>query len=345
MTYGSFETASMGVEEFGKRVLNVIMKFDDYISVVLTAYNSSDYLRMAIQSILNQTYWKFELIVVNDGSTDDTESIVKSFSDDRIKYFCIKHSGMGGALNFGLKNAKYEWLALMDSDDIARSERFTFELNYKNLVYNDVIFPDSVYFKGSKIQFLNTISGDNTVVREKIRMHGHICMSGVIFNKNFILANGGFDETLGNSEDYDLWMRLFEKVNFVHVNVPLMYVRMRKDSLSRENYKNVMNTIYSIKRKYNIRYSGISAGWNEFFYGSKEKARVVFKKHLRNPNAAAGYAVSLLPDRAFNYIIDKKVVPRLKYSIYKLIFFRKHRKLLHSLKKSWITPGNLHYYK
>jgi len=307
------------------------MKFDDYISVVLTAYNSSDYLRMPIQSILNQTYRKFELIVINDGSIDDTENIVKSFVDDRIKYFSIEHLGRGRALNFGLKNASYEWVALMDSDDIAHPERFICELTYKNLVYNDVVFPDAVYFKECNIKFISTISGNYESVKEIIRLHGHIC-PGVIFNKDFILANGGFDETLGNSEDYDLWMRIFEKVNFVHVNIPLMYVRMRKDSLSRENYKKVKDTIYSIKRKYNIRYSGISAGWNEFFYGSRKKSRIEFRKHLKNPKAAAGYLVSFIPERMFNYIIDNKVVPRLKYLIYKLIFFRKHMKLLHNLK-------------
>jgi glycosyltransferase involved in cell wall biosynthesis len=308
------------------------MKFDEYISVVLPAFNSSEYLGTAIQSILNQAYSKFELIIVNDGSTDDTENIIKSFRDDRIKYFLIEHSGMGKALNFGLKNAKYEWAALMDSDDIAHPERFGCELNYKNLVYNDVLFPDSAYFKGDKIKFLNTMSGGSEEVKEKIRLHGHICMSGVIFNKDFILTNGGFDETIGNSEDFDLWMKIFDRTNFIHVKIPLMFVRMRENSLSRDNYKKTKETIYCIKKKYNINYSGISEGWNEFFYGSKNKAGIVFRKHLINPKVAVGCFVTLLPDRVFNYIIDNKIVPKLKYSMYKIIFYRKHKKLLGILK-------------
>lgn len=303
------------------------MKFDEYISVVLPAFNGSEYLRSAIESILKQTYGKFELIIVNDGSTDDTEDVVKSITDGRIRYFRIEHSGMGKALNYALKNAKYNWIALMDSDDIAHPERFEIELNYKNLALNDVLFPDSVYFKGNKIKFLNTISGSIEAIEEKIRLHGHICMSGVIFNKDFILSNGGFDESLGNSEDYDLWMKIIDKANFIHVDIPLMFVRMRENSMSRDNYKKTKDTLYFIKQKYNLSYPGISAGWNEFFYGSKDKAKYIFSKYLLNPRASIGYLICLMPEKMFNYIIDYKIIPRFRYLLLKVIFLRKYMKI------------------
>ena len=294
---------------------------------MLPAYNSSEFLKSAVQSILDQTYEKFELILVDDGSTDGTESIVKSFSDNRIIYFKIDHSGMGTALNVGLRNAKYEWVALMDSDDIACPERFASELNYKKLAYNDVVFPDSVYFQGDKIKFLNSIPDFAGNVKEKILLHGHICMSGVIFNKYFILEMGGFNESLNNSEDFDLWTRIIDKVNFIHLNFPLMYVRMRDNSLSRENYLRTKETIYRIKEKNKIYYSGITSGWNEFFYGSRNKARSIFRKHLLKPKSAAGYFISLLPETLFNYIIINKIVPKTRYFFYKIFFFKEHRRL------------------
>lgn len=303
------------------------MKYNEYISVVLPAYNSAPYLKTAVQSILNQTYQKFELLIINDGSTDNTENIVKSFHDDRIKYFRIEHSGMGTALNVGLMNSKYDLVALMDSDDISLPERFAYELDHKNLAYNDIVFSDSVYFKGNKIKFRNSISGGYDAVKEIIRLHGHICMSSVICNKKFILDMGGFDESLGNSEDYDLWLRIFNKANFIHIEIPLMFVRIRNNSLSRENYKRTKDTIYFIKEKNNIPYSGMTDGWNEFFYGSKNKAGRILRKHLLNPKAAAGYLVSLLPERLFNYILSNKIILKIKYFYYKLFYFKEYTKL------------------
>jgi len=309
------------------------MQFNEIITVVLPTFNSSKYLGTAIQSILNQSYSKFELIVVNDGSEDDTDKVIESFHDKRIRYYRIEHSGMGKAINYGLQKANTKWAALMDSDDIAHPERLKDELNYKILNFNDIVFPDSVYFAGNRIKFLNTISGDRSKTEEIIKLHGHICMSGVIFNKDFILENGGFSETLRNSEDYDLWMKLFNKANFVHINIPLMFVRLRENSLSRENYQRTKSIIYSIKQKYNLSYSGITEGWNEFFYGSRVKAREVFLKHIIKPSALTAYIVSLLPEGIFNYIIFNKTIPKIKYSLFKIIFIKKHLQLQDILKK------------
>lgn len=77
------------------------------------------FYKKAITSILNQTYKDFEFLIIDDGSTDNTESIVKSFNDNRINYQRIEHIGIGAASNYGLKQAKYDWIARMDADDIS----------------------------------------------------------------------------------------------------------------------------------------------------------------------------------------------------------------------------------
>ena len=102
------------------------------VSVLITTYNCAPYIAQAVQSILNQTFQYFEFLIVDDGSTDNTEDIVKSFSDKRIRYIKRNHFGRAAGLNFGLKNSSNEIIALMDADDISHPQRL--ELQLKNIL-------------------------------------------------------------------------------------------------------------------------------------------------------------------------------------------------------------------
>lgn len=95
-----------------------------FLSVVLSTYNDEKYIAEAIQSILDQTYPYFEFIIVNDGSTDSTLNIIKSFKDDRIVLIDKPNTGLIDSLNTGVRAAKYDWIARMDGDDIAEPYRF-----------------------------------------------------------------------------------------------------------------------------------------------------------------------------------------------------------------------------
>ena len=87
------------------------------VSVIMSVFNGSSYLEKSINSILNQTFEDFEFIIVNDGSTDNSEKIIKSFSDSRIKYFLKPNTGLTKSLNFGLKKAKGKYIAMCEGDD------------------------------------------------------------------------------------------------------------------------------------------------------------------------------------------------------------------------------------
>jgi glycosyltransferase involved in cell wall biosynthesis len=89
------------------------------ISVLLPTYNSASIISHSIRSILNQTFREYELLILDDGSTDDTESIVSQFIDDRIRYIKLPHRGLSETLNRGLGQAKYELIARMDAGDIS----------------------------------------------------------------------------------------------------------------------------------------------------------------------------------------------------------------------------------
>src|SRR2546430_10111904 len=94
------------------------------ISVILSVYNGEEYLKECIESILVQTFKSFEFIIVDDGSTDNSKSIINSYNDPRIKLISQKNQGLASALNTGIKHAQGKYIARMDADDIAMPNRF-----------------------------------------------------------------------------------------------------------------------------------------------------------------------------------------------------------------------------
>src|ERR1035437_8585274 len=130
------------------------------VTVLMTVYNCSQYILTSINSILGQSYVNFELLIIDDGSEDNSEEIIRSLNSEKIKYIKLKHLGRSAALNYGLKEAKYNWVALMDSDDIAVPDRLEKEVSLVKGNYQDIIFSDSVFFKNKKIQFLNRIRSE-----------------------------------------------------------------------------------------------------------------------------------------------------------------------------------------
>ncbi|MCH7785011.1 MAG: glycosyltransferase family 2 protein, partial [Bacteroidetes bacterium] len=87
------------------------------ISVIIPLYNKDKFITKTIQSVLNQTFTDFELLIVNDGSTDNSLKIAQSFNDKRLKLISIENSGVSLARNTGIKAAKHNWIALLDADD------------------------------------------------------------------------------------------------------------------------------------------------------------------------------------------------------------------------------------
>ena len=100
------------------------------VSILMTVYNHQDYIEKAIQSILSQTYKNFELILINNGSTDNTKKVIKKFKNKRIKFYNLKKNiGRTKCLNFGLKKCKGEFIAIQDSDDISKKNRIKIQLD------------------------------------------------------------------------------------------------------------------------------------------------------------------------------------------------------------------------
>ena len=100
------------------------------ISIILPVFNGEKYLRNCIESILNQNFQQFELLVINDGSVDNSEKIIKEFEDPRVKYFGKSNTGLSDSLNYGISKSNFELICRIDQDDLMRPDRLVKQYEY-----------------------------------------------------------------------------------------------------------------------------------------------------------------------------------------------------------------------
>ncbi len=209
------------------------------ISVVMTVYNSQKYVSEAIKSVLTQSFEDFEFIIVDDGSTDNTCSIIQSFSDERIKLIQNKHDFIG-SLNIGMKNAVGKYIARMDADDIMHIDRLKIQYSIME-EYTDVIVCGTWArtFDANSINnsLLSTVSG---LVEKPILklIQGNILFhSTTMLRADFWRKKSLKYENYSYTTDYKLWSDIAKLGGQFYVeNQPLLYSRI-SDSQVSNKYK------------------------------------------------------------------------------------------------------------
>jgi glycosyltransferase involved in cell wall biosynthesis len=209
------------------------------VSVIIPTYNRSRLVKEAIESVLSQTYTNFEILVIDDGSIDDTGEEVKKIKDSRIRYFYKQNGGIASARNAGVDNSKGKYIALLDSDDLytekyleimtGRLEENTdFGLAYSMFIN---ILPDGTRENGLKED--RFLSG--TLIRNYFQKMPCILPSATVLRKEAI--NGFyFDENIKLGEDIDFFLRLSVKTKFLCVPETTVLRRFLKGNIS-EQYK------------------------------------------------------------------------------------------------------------
>lgn len=239
------------------------MLLNKLVSVIMPVYNGEEYLESAIDSILNQSYSNFEFIIVNDGSTDKTKSIIESYNDDRISLFTIENGGLVNALNFGISKANGNYIARMDADDISFTNRF--EHQVKVLEKNENV----------GVVCTNAIVIDNRdqkIGEEKYEIKSHsefrdglryitpskpIIHPSVMIRKEILNGVGGYRD-FTCAEDLDLWLQLSRITKFFRIQEPLLYYRHNEKGVSQTKMSQqiassltaVLN--YEIQEKYKV---------------------------------------------------------------------------------------------
>ena len=205
------------------------------ISVVLPTYNRERYLRESVQSILDQSFSDFELIIINDGSTDNSEKIIKEFHDPRIKYyFSKKNRGPAGAFNHGIQMSQGAIIAFQSSDDISLPERL--QKQFKALQDSDAhiawSFVSFIDKEGFPIQYdyksphINVYCEHKDDFLPRMFQNNYVNSCSVMVRKEVFLKTELFDETIEYGDDWELWLRILKQFNFKIVPEPLVKYRI-----------------------------------------------------------------------------------------------------------------------
>jgi glycosyltransferase involved in cell wall biosynthesis len=197
------------------------------VSVVMAVHNGSPYLRLAIDSILAQTFEDFEFIIVNDGSTDDTERIIRSYSDPRIQLITQSKTGFVSSLNRSIERARGAYIARMDADDISDSTRLSKQVAILNerrnvgVVGSAIIRIDGA---GRKLRTEYFLAND-AELRQDLILRCPFAHGSVMMRRDLVQEVGGYRQEFWLAEDYDLWRRMADVCELANTLEPLYYYR------------------------------------------------------------------------------------------------------------------------
>lgn len=209
------------------------------VSVIMPAYNGERFIQQAIESMLAQTYSDWELIIIDDGSTDSTAQIVSSFQDQRLVYVYQENRGQAAALNRGLDVARGEYITTLDVDDWyvpnSLQDRVVFLDQHPNcdVVYGDGVFCDA---DGNKLQYfsemrLGNVTGDVFDVLISNSFYG--TGASVMIRAQALQKHGiRYDESIVWCQDYDIYLRLAEKCQFGYVDSLTVWYRLHNANMT-----------------------------------------------------------------------------------------------------------------
>ena len=193
------------------------------VSIVIPTYNRSQFLKKAIDSVIAQTFKDFELIIVDDGSTDNTFHLISQYSDNRIRYIKQENKGPGAARNRGIKESMHGLIAFLDNDDWWDKEKL--DVQFREMQQNPgylISHTQEIWYKNGKLL--------NQKKKHK-KQHGYIfdkclplcavSMSTAIVRKELFDRIGLFDEGMACCEDYDFWLRTSVNHKFLLIDEPL----------------------------------------------------------------------------------------------------------------------------
>ncbi|MDN3548735.1 glycosyltransferase family 2 protein [Mucilaginibacter aquaedulcis] len=225
------------------------------ISVIMPVYNTEDYLKEAIDSILAQSFGDFEFLIFNDGSSDNSREIVLSYTDQRIRFFDDNiNLGYTRRLNQGLALASGKYIARMDADDIALPARF--ELQYAFMEKNPDITVCGTFFNftgaDGQLRNFNWVSeADPDRIKINLLFDCAICHPTVILRKNHLRTHKiQYKVDYEPSEDYEMWISLSRELKLANIPERLLHYRISKNQVSgKHNEKQRHNKLEFIQEQ------------------------------------------------------------------------------------------------
>jgi glycosyltransferase involved in cell wall biosynthesis len=220
----------------------------DFVTVILPVYNASHYLKEAVNSILNQTYKKFEFIIINDGSTDGCCDFLSNIDDHRIKRINHeKNKGLIETLNEAIELSQGEFIVRMDADDISYPYRIQTLLDYMKANPRVGIAGSYTNLTGNSLfhtKYLNSDEIKSRLLFDNVYSHPTMIFRKTVFSENGIYYNKKYH----HAEDYGLWMELMHKTEYGIVPVPLLKYGVHQNQVSKIHREIQMDTVGIIHR-------------------------------------------------------------------------------------------------
>jgi glycosyltransferase involved in cell wall biosynthesis len=251
------------------------------VSVIIPTYNYGIYIDKSIDSVLSQTYTDFEIIVVDDGSTDNTKTIIETKYRDKVKYIYQENKGAPAARNRAARESKGEYLAFLDSDDSFFADNI--EKKVAALEKNPTI--GMVYSDGNYIMGNSTNKSSNYKLSAAgAKLSGDISLmllkgyriesSAVVLRAACFNKVGGFDEEIVGLDDYDLFLRISFIFNALFIDECLFESIRHKGSISSgtaiiDIYKSKSRIIYKIEKMYSVRAELLGVEWHKLRAAAK----------------------------------------------------------------------------
>jgi len=243
----------------------MVQKINIKVSVIMSVYNSSKYLKEAIESILNQTFKNFEFLIIDDNSTDDSCLILREYAkkDNRIRLFCnVKNQGLTKNLQKLLKIAKGKYIARQDSDDVSFKNRLTSQVSYLDahpeiiLVGTRFIYLDKF---GKEYNYVPSRNLTIQKIKNMIKKRNFFPHGSIMFRKKEILSIGGYNTDFKYSQDTEIYQRVIKKYNIGYLDQILYGWRIlfnnisTKKSLEQKMYEKLARTRREkIKKKQDV---------------------------------------------------------------------------------------------
>jgi glycosyltransferase involved in cell wall biosynthesis len=285
-----------------------ISEADSLVSVIIPAYNVVKYIGEAVESALSQTYHSIEVIVIDDGSTDGTLSVLERYHD-KVRIFSQQNGGAGAARNRGILVAAGEYVAFLDGDDIWYRDKLETQITILS-ENKDVCLTsgmaDGIDGSGGSMDIDLNYKGD--VYDRPLHLYNELLLKGnpiwtssVVLRKTALKEAGFFDESKKRSQDYDMWIRLAEKNSFYVAGKRMGKYRWLTTSLTHGSITREYEAQLDILKKHSWRFqpndyrkrlSNVYREWagTEFCYGTVKRGVQLTMESLRlDPFALAPY--------------------------------------------------------
>jgi len=282
------------------------------VSVLLPVFNGSEYLRESIESILDQTYTDFELILIDDGSTDDSPEIMRQFDDPRIRQYQQENVGLAKTLNRGIELSRGEFIARQDQDDVSLPERLLKQVDFLESNQNCALVGSwaEILDGSNRTERYHKHPTNSSTLKFELLFNNPFVHSSIMIRKGVLERLGGYctDPKYQPPEDYDLWARIARHYEIANIPEVLLLYREVPQSMSRSGNSSFLLNQLRISSE-NIAYLASDTPENHHIQNISALTQALWDSVIAPPNF-------FVMRRILKKAVDKVALPEMRSQVF-----------------------------